>query len=31
MPQFTQFLLGYSREDELLADQLGARYARLAG
>ncbi|MCG2713834.1 MAG: Maf and M48 domain-containing protein [Candidatus Omnitrophica bacterium] len=28
---FTQFLLGYSREDELLADQLGARYALLAG
>jgi len=28
---FTQFLLGYSRGDELLADQLGARYARLAG
>ena len=28
---FTQFLLGYSREDELLADQLGARYAKLAG
>ncbi|MDD5692558.1 MAG: Maf family nucleotide pyrophosphatase [Candidatus Omnitrophica bacterium] len=28
---FTQFLLGYGREDELLADQLGARYARLAG
>lgn len=28
---FTQLLLGYSREDELLADQLGARYARLAG
>jgi len=28
---FTQFLLGYSREDELLADQLGTRYARLAG
>ena len=28
---FTEFLLGYSREDELLADQLGARYARLAG
>ncbi|MDD5078118.1 MAG: Maf family nucleotide pyrophosphatase [Candidatus Omnitrophica bacterium] len=28
---FTQFLLGYSREDELLADQLGARYAELAG
>jgi MAF protein len=28
---FLQFLLGYSREDELLADQLGARYAKLAG
>lgn len=28
---FNQFLLGYSREDELLADQLGARYAKLAG
>ena len=28
---FTQFLLGYGREDELLADQLGARYAKLAG
>ena len=28
---FTQFLLGYNREDELLADQLGARYAKLAG
>ena len=28
---FLEFLLGYSREDELLADQLGARYARLAG
>ncbi|MDD5108143.1 MAG: Maf and M48 domain-containing protein [Candidatus Omnitrophica bacterium] len=28
---FTQFLLGYSREDELLADQLGARYAKRAG
>ncbi len=28
---FAQFLLGYSREDELLADQLGARYAKLAG
>jgi len=28
---FTQLLLGYSREDELLADQLGARYAKLAG
>jgi len=28
---FTEILLGYSREDELLADQLGARYAKLAG
>lgn len=28
---FTELLLGYSREDELLADQLGARYTRLAG
>jgi predicted Zn-dependent protease len=28
---FSQILLGYSREDELLADQLAARYARLAG
>lgn len=28
---FLQFLLGYSREDELLADQLGIRYAKLAG
>ncbi len=28
---FTQLLLGYSREDELLADQLGARYLKLAG
>ncbi|MFH0917711.1 MAG: Maf family nucleotide pyrophosphatase [Candidatus Omnitrophota bacterium] len=28
---FAQFLLGYSRQDELLADQLGARYAKLAG
>lgn len=28
---FTQLMLGYSREDELLADQLGARYTRLAG
>jgi predicted Zn-dependent protease len=28
---FTQFLLGFSREDELLADQLGARYAKRAG
>ena len=27
----TQLTLGYSREDELLADQLGTRYARLAG
>jgi len=27
----TQLMLGYSREDELLADQLGTRYARLAG
>ncbi|MDO8663049.1 MAG: Maf and M48 domain-containing protein [Candidatus Omnitrophota bacterium] len=27
----TQLILGYSREDELLADQLGTRYARLAG
>jgi len=27
----TQLMLGYSREDELLADQLGARYAKLAG
>ena len=26
-----EILLGYGREDELLADQLGARYARLAG
>ena len=24
-------MLGYSREDELLADQLGARYAKAAG
>jgi len=28
---FTQLMLGYSREDELLADQLGARYEKLAG
>ncbi len=28
---FTEILLGYSREDELLADQLGARYAKAAG
>jgi MAF protein len=28
---FTQLMLGYSREDELLADQLGARYIKLAG
>jgi len=28
---FMEFLLGYGREDELLADQLGARYAKLAG
>lgn len=28
---FSQLLLGYSREDELLADQLAARYAKLAG
>ena len=28
---FTELMLGYSREDELLADQLGTRYARLAG
>ncbi len=28
---YTELMLGYSREDELLADQLGARYARLAG
>jgi len=28
---FTEILLGYSREDELLADQLGARYTKLAG
>lgn len=28
---FTELMLGYSREDELLADQLGSRYAKLAG
>jgi predicted Zn-dependent protease len=28
---FTELILGFSREDELLADQLGARYARRAG
>lgn len=28
---FTELLLGYAREDELLADQLGARYLKLAG
>lgn len=28
---FAELLLGYSREDELLADQLGARYTKLAG
>jgi MAF protein len=28
---FIELLLGYSREDELLADQLGARYEKLAG
>jgi MAF protein len=28
---FTQLYLGYSREDELLADQLGAKYTKLAG
>jgi MAF protein len=28
---FTELLLGYSREDELLADQLGARYTQRAG
>ncbi len=28
---FTELLLGYSREDELLADELGARYLKLAG
>lgn len=28
---FLQLMLGYSREDELLADQLGARYLKRAG
>jgi len=28
---FTELLLGYSRDDELLADQLAARYTKLAG
>lgn len=28
---FTELMLGYSREDELLADRLGARYSKLAG
>lgn len=28
---FLEIMLGYSREDELLADQLGVRYARSAG
>jgi predicted Zn-dependent protease len=28
---FTELILGYSREDELLADKLGARYTKLAG
>jgi MAF protein len=28
---FTELLLGYGREDELLADTLGARYAKRAG
>jgi len=28
---FTTLLLGYSRDDEMLADRLGARYAKLAG
>jgi MAF protein len=28
---FTQLLLGYGREDELLADRLGCRYEKLAG
>jgi MAF protein len=28
---FTEILTGYSREDELLADQLGTRYAKAAG
>ena len=28
---FYQLMMGYSQEDELLADRLGVRYARLAG
>lgn len=28
---FVELYLGYSREDELLADQLGTRYSKLAG
>jgi MAF protein len=28
---FTELFLGYGREDELLADELGARYAKRAG
>jgi MAF protein len=28
---FSEILLGYAREDELVADRLGTRYARLAG
>jgi len=28
---FTEILLGYAREDELLADQLGTRYSKMAG
>ncbi len=28
---FTEIILGYSRDDEMLADELGARYAALAG
>lgn len=28
---FTEIILGYGREDELLADQLSVRYAKLAG
>ncbi|HTY46016.1 MAG TPA: Maf family nucleotide pyrophosphatase [Patescibacteria group bacterium] len=28
---FTELIMGYSREDELLADQLASRYTKLAG
>jgi len=28
---FTEIMLGYSREDELLADKVGVRYAQKAG